>query len=69
MFNTPNTFGIFALDTMLSWLQDIGGVEAIASKMNQKKIYDEIDTTTMEAPCRVSLSFLDEYHMEGEHES
>ena len=31
MFNTPNTFGIFALDTMLSWLQDIGGVEAICT--------------------------------------
>ena len=52
MFNTPNTFGIFALDTMLSWLQDIGGVEAIALQNEQKaqKIYDEIDNSPLWKP-------------------
>ena len=52
MFNTPNTFGIFALDTMLSWLQDIGGVEAIAIQNEQKaqKIYDEIDNSPLWKP-------------------
>ncbi len=44
LFNTPNTFGIFALERMLSWLTDLGGVAAI-EKQNQikaQKIYDAL---------------------------
>lgn len=47
MFNTPNTFGIFALDRVLAWIEEKGGVEAMESR-NQAKadlLYAEIDRT------------------------
>ena len=31
-YNTPNTFGIFALDRMLAWVEDQGGVTHFAAK-------------------------------------
>ena len=37
MFNTPNTFGIFALDRVLAWVERQGGLEAI-SKQNETKL-------------------------------
>ena len=45
MFNTPNTFGIFALDRMLAWLERQGGVSAInaQNKAKAKRIYDILD--------------------------
>ncbi len=45
MFNTPNTFGIFALDRMLAWLERQGGVDAIHAKNTQKanRIYNLLD--------------------------
>ena len=45
MFNTPNTFGIFALDRMLAWIEGLGGL-AEADRMNRRKaglIYEAID--------------------------
>ena len=36
MFNTPNTFGIFALERMLAWMENLGGLEKIEIH-NQKK--------------------------------
>ncbi|MEC7985083.1 MAG: 3-phosphoserine/phosphohydroxythreonine transaminase [Myxococcota bacterium] len=52
MFNTPNTFGIFALDRMLAWLENAGGVESI-EKINQQKaslIYQELDSSDFWIP-------------------
>lgn len=45
MFNTPNTFGIFALDRMLAWLERQGGVSAIHAQNTAKanRIYDILD--------------------------
>ena len=45
MFNTPNTFGIFALDRMLAWLERQGGVSEIyvQNKAKAKRIYDILD--------------------------
>ncbi len=45
MFNTPNTFGIFALDRMLAWLERQGGVSAIHTQNTAKanRIYNILD--------------------------
>ncbi len=45
MFNTPNTFGIFALDRMLAWLERQGGVDAIHAQNTKKanRIYNLLD--------------------------
>jgi phosphoserine aminotransferase len=45
MFNTPNTFGIFALERVLAWVEGLGGLPAMEAR-NQAKIdmlYGEID--------------------------
>ena len=44
-FNTPNTFGIFALDRMLAWVEDEGGVEHFAAKAQRMsgKLYAAIE--------------------------
>lgn len=47
MYNTPNTFGVFALDRMLAWLEDLGGLDAMA-RINTEKadfLYGELDRT------------------------
>ena len=52
MFNTPNTFGIFALERMLAWLQELGGVNAIA-EINQQKaeaLYGVLDSSDFWVP-------------------
>lgn len=52
MFNTPNTFGIFALERVLAWLEAQGGVPAIAA-INQQKadlLYAEIDRSAFWNP-------------------
>ena len=36
LFNTPNTFGIYALERVLSWLEELGGVSAIEA-INERK--------------------------------
>ena len=45
MFNTPNTFGIFALDRMLAWLERQGGVSAIhaQNKTKANRLYSILD--------------------------
>ena len=52
MFNTPNTFGIFALERMLSWLEDLGGVDVIEQENNAKAelIYQELDSSDFWKP-------------------
>ena len=32
MFNTPNTFGIFALSLVLNWIETQGGIPEIAKR-------------------------------------
>ena len=45
LFNTPNTLGIYALERVLAWLENLGGIDEI-QKINAKKadlLYAEID--------------------------
>lgn len=45
LFNTPNTFGIYALERVLSWMEDNGGIDGMA-QLNQAKadaLYTAID--------------------------
>lgn len=52
MFNTPNTFGIFALDRVLAWLEDQGGLVAM-EKLNREKadtLYTELDRSAFWSP-------------------
>ena len=46
-YNTPNTFGIFALDRMLAWVEDNGGVAHFAAKSARMSdaLYGAIDGT------------------------
>ena len=39
LFNTPNTFGIYALERVLAWVETLGGLEAMAT-LNQEKAND-----------------------------
>ena len=52
MFNTPNTFGIFALDRMLAWLERQGGVDAInrQNKTKAESIYTVLDSSEFWVP-------------------
>jgi phosphoserine aminotransferase len=52
MFNTPNTFGIFALERMLAWLEDLGGVDVIEKENTAKAelIYTELDSSDFWQP-------------------
>ncbi len=49
MFNTPPVFPIFVMKETLTWLKELGGVEAI-NKINRTKaaiLYDEIDSNPL----------------------
>jgi len=52
MFNTPNTWGIRALDRVLAWVEAEGGVAAMAARNTQKadKLYGELDRTDFWRP-------------------
>ena len=47
LFNTPNTFGIYALERVLSWIEDLGGLSNMALRNESKAsaLYGEIDRT------------------------
>ena len=67
MFNTPNTFGIFALERMLAWLEDLGGVDVIEQENDAKAnlIYQELDASDFWKPhAHSSARSEDEYYME-----
>ena len=52
MFNTPNTFGIYALDAMFRWMESMGGLTEIG-RINQMKadaLYAELDRTDFWVP-------------------
>lgn len=52
LFNTPNTFGIYALERVLAWIQEKGGVEAMASLNDAKAahLYGELDASDFWTP-------------------
>lgn len=52
LFNTPCTFGIFAVDQVLKWIEGVGGVEAIAAQNRTKanKLYTELDSSDFWVP-------------------
>lgn len=47
LYNTPNTWGIFALERVLNWIETEGGPQAIAAANQRKadKLYAELDRT------------------------
>ena len=47
LFNTPNTFGIYALERVLAWVEDLGGITGMATRNQAKahKLYAQIDST------------------------
>jgi phosphoserine aminotransferase len=47
LFNTPNTFGIYALERVLAWIEDLGGLEPMEKRNDRKAnaLYAEIDRT------------------------
>ena len=52
MFNTPPVFAVYAALQTLTWLKNLGGVEAI-QKLNIEKakiLYDEIDRNRLFVP-------------------
>lgn len=52
MFNTPNTFGIFALERVLAWLEAQGGVAAMEAKNRAKAdtLYAVLDASDFWRP-------------------
>ena len=52
MFNTPNTFGIFALDRVLAWIERQGGLKAVAqlNKIKAELLYTELDSSDFWQP-------------------
>lgn len=47
LYNTPPTFGIYMLGEVLNWIEEKGGLEAIAknNEVKAKVIYDAIDNS------------------------
>lgn len=47
LYHTPPTFGIYMLGEVMRWIEDIGGVDAVAKRNEEKAnyIYDAIDTS------------------------
>jgi len=47
LFNTPNTFGIYALERVLAWIEDLGGLDHMEQRNDRKAnaLYSEIDRT------------------------
>jgi phosphoserine aminotransferase len=45
LFNTPNTFGIYALERVLAWIEDMGGLGPMTARNEAKAqaLYGEID--------------------------
>jgi phosphoserine aminotransferase len=52
MFNTPNTFGIFALERVLAWVEEQGGVPHFAARSRRRagKIYGRLDASDFWQP-------------------
>jgi len=52
MFNTPNTFGIYALERVLAWLEAQGGVDHFAARnaTRAQRLYAELDASDFWRP-------------------
>jgi phosphoserine aminotransferase len=52
MFNTPNTFGIFALERVLAWIEGLGGLEGVAARNREKAamLYETLDGSDFWVP-------------------
>lgn len=52
LFNTPNTFGYYALDQMFLWLQELGGIPAIyeINKVKSDLLYNTLDRSDFWQP-------------------
>jgi phosphoserine aminotransferase len=63
LFNTPNTFGIYALERVLSWVEDNGGIDGMARRNQEKAdaLYAQIDSSDFwtghaAASCRSQMN-------------
>ncbi len=58
MFNTPNTWGIYVLERVLAWVEEQGGVTAMATRNADKAqaLYTELDRTDFWRPHAVADS-------------
>jgi len=47
LYNTPNTFGIYVIDVVCQWIEELGGLKGIARRNEEKAqiLYDAIDAT------------------------
>lgn len=52
MYNTPNTFGIFALERVLAWVEGQGGLPAVAARVSARaaRLYAALDASAFWAP-------------------
>jgi phosphoserine aminotransferase len=52
MYNTPNTFGVYALERVLAWVEGLGGLPAIAARNTLKAdtLYSELDRSAFWRP-------------------
>ncbi|MBN1334477.1 MAG: 3-phosphoserine/phosphohydroxythreonine transaminase [Deltaproteobacteria bacterium] len=52
LFNTPCTIGIYVVDEILGWIEDFGGLEAVARNNEAKaaRIYTELDRSDFWKP-------------------
>jgi len=52
LFNTPNTFGIFVLDKVFSWVENNGGLEGAIARNRAKSdlLYKELDRSDFWSP-------------------
>lgn len=63
LYNTPNTWGIFALERVLAWVEGLGGLDAIAAANTEKarRLYAELDRSGYWRPhaardCRSAMN-------------
>jgi phosphoserine aminotransferase len=47
LFNTPPTFGVYVLGLVLQWIEDLGGLSAMArrNELKAKVVYDALDAS------------------------
>ncbi|MGX8835602.1 3-phosphoserine/phosphohydroxythreonine transaminase [Amedibacillus sp. YH-ame6] len=53
MYNTPPTYAIYILGLVLEWIENMGGLEAMAKHNEQKakRLYDFLDSSTFYKPA------------------
>ena len=63
LYNTPNTWGIYIINLVCKWINDMGGISSLERKNNEKAqlIYEAIDATDFyrghaDADCRSTMN-------------